>query len=112
MSFPRSVDIGAIAAALAWTTISIGALTAPTVAEAKSDKAYYTAKLVKPVTERTTTVAGGVAWVCQGSTCVAKKGSSRPLRICRAIQKEEGKISSFTAAGEKLDDDKLARCNR
>ena len=69
-------------------------------------------KLAEPVAERTTTVAAGVAWACQGTTCVARKGSSRPLRMCRELQREHGEITAFVADEKALDADKLAQCNR
>lgn len=111
LSFPRPVSIGAIAAAFAWSTLSIGALVAPTPASAKSDAPYYTVELAQPVAAKTTTVAGGIAWFCAGTTCVAQKGNSRPLRLCRELQREQGEIASFTAKGEELAPDALARCN-
>ncbi len=57
------------------------------------------------------TVAGGVAWSCQGTTCVAGKGTSRPLRMCRELQRSLGDVAAFTADGEALEAADLARCN-
>ncbi len=110
-TLPRSVNIGTIVAAFAYTSLTFGAVIAPTPAEAKSSAAFYTVELAQPVAEKTTTIAGGVAWACKGTTCVAQKGSSRPLRVCRELQREHGEIASFTAKDEALDADKLAKCN-
>ncbi|MBX7482833.1 CC_3452 family protein [Qipengyuania qiaonensis] len=110
-TLPRSVNIGAIAAAFAYTSLTFGAAIAPTAAEAKTGGAFYTVELAQPVAEKTTTIAGGVAWACQGTTCVAQKGNSRPLRVCRELQREHGQIASFTAKEEALDADNLAKCN-
>ena len=33
------------------------------------------------------------------------------MRICRELQRDVGEIRSFTAKGEALDADKLAKCN-
>ena len=109
---PRSINVGVIAAAFAYTSLTFGALLAPTAAEARSNGIFYTVELAQPVAERTTTVAGGVAWICQGTTCVARKGSSRPLRMCRELQREHGEITAFVADEKALDADKLAQCNR
>lgn len=107
----RLSKIGAIGLALAWTVLSFGAVTSPSPASAaKPNGVYYTAELARPA-EESRAVAGGVAWACQGTTCVAGKGTSRPLRVCRELQRELGPIASFTAKGEKLDAEKLARCN-
>ncbi|KWV93692.1 MULTISPECIES: hypothetical protein [unclassified Erythrobacter] len=110
-TLPRSVNIGAIAAAFAYTSLTFGAAIAPTAAEARSNSTFYTVELAQPVSERTTTIAGGVAWNCKGTTCVAQKGNSRPLRVCRELQREHGEIAAFTAKDEALDAEKLAKCN-
>lgn len=107
----RSATVGAFAAALAYTGLTFGLALAPTAAEAKTNGYYYTVELAQPVDGQTTTVAGGVAWACKGTTCVADKGSSRPLRMCRELQREHGAITAFTANDEALDADKLAQCN-
>lgn len=109
-SGPRSTTIGAIGIALAWTTLSFGAAIAPTPAEARGDSVYYTAQLAQPAAQ-SQAIAGGVAWSCEGTACVAPKGSSRPLRMCRELNRELGEVSAFTANGEALDAEALARCN-
>ena len=108
---PRKAKFGALAAAFAYTSLALGATIAPTAAQARSSAPFYTAELAQPVAQRTTTVAAGVAWACQGTTCVARKGSSRPLRLCRQLQREHGEIVAFTADEKTLDADKLAQCN-
>lgn len=110
LSLPRSVNLGAIVGAIAWTTASFGAALAPAPALAASATPFYTAELAQPAKERTV-VAGGVAWNCNGTSCVAEKGTSRPLRICRELQRDVGEIAGFTAKGEALAEDKLAKCN-
>lgn len=112
LTLPRSTSIGAIIGALAWSSLTIGTLVAPTPAAAATgaSEPFYTAELSKPAT-RNTVVAGGVAWSCKGTKCVAPKGNSRPLRICRELQKEHGDIAAFTAKGEQLAEEALAKCN-
>ncbi|MDG5747760.1 hypothetical protein P8Q88_06165 [Qipengyuania sp. XHP0207] len=111
LSLPRSINLAAIVGAVAWTTASFGAAIIPAPAAAASSQPYYTAELAQPAAERTV-VAGGVAWNCTGTTCIAPKGNSRPMRVCRELQREHGAIAGFTAKGEALADDKLAKCNR
>ncbi len=111
LSIPRSLNLGAVVAAVAYTSLTFGAAIVPTPAEARSSTPFYTVELAQPVAERTTTIAGGVAWQCEGSTCIAAKSNSRPLRVCRELQREHGDIASFAAQDEKLDAEALARCN-
>ena len=110
LSLPRPVNLGAIVGAIAWTTASFGAALTPVPAVAASAAPFYTAELAQPAKDRVV-VAGGVAWQCNGTTCVAEKGTSRPMRMCRELQRDVGEIAGFTAKGEALADDKLAKCN-
>ena len=109
ISPPRSNRLGIFALALAYTGLTFGVATTATPAFASSG-AYYTAELAAPASDNRA-VATGIAWACEGTTCVAKKGNSRPLRICRGLNREFGEIVSFTAKGEQLADEKLAKCN-
>jgi hypothetical protein len=97
------------ALALVYTGLSFGVATTSAPAAAASGP-YYIATLAQP-TDENRAVAGGVAWACQGATCVANKGPSRALRVCRGLNREFGEIVSFTADGETLAQDKLALCN-
>ncbi len=108
LSLPRTGRLAILASALVYTGLSFGFATAAPLAA--QGGAYYTATLAQPA-EDNRAVAGGVAWVCQGTTCVANKGTSRPSRICRGLAREFGEITAFTANGEALPEDKLARCN-
>lgn len=108
LSFTRTGRFAALAVATTVTGIALGLSTATPVAA--QGGAYYTATLANAADENRA-VAGGVAWVCQGTTCVANKGSSRPSRVCRGLAREFGEITTFTAKGEALDEKDLARCN-
>ncbi len=110
LSLPRSSRLGVFALALAYTGITFGTLTAPTAASANSGP-YYTVELAAPADENRV-VASGVAWSCEGTTCVANKGTSRPLRLCRGLNREFGEIVSFTTKGEALAEERLAKCNK
>nr|WP_137676794.1 hypothetical protein [Parerythrobacter lutipelagi] len=106
-TLPRIVPAAVLA--LGWTALSFGALTA-TPAEARGNQPHYTVELAQPAKE-TRAIAGGVAWSCAGTTCVAAKGTSRPVIMCTRLQREVGPIASFTTDGKALKEDKLVRCN-
>lgn len=111
LSLSLRAKLGVLGAALAYTTIGFGTLAMPAVAEARDTGPFYTAQLAAPA-EETTVIAGGVAWKCQDTTCVAGKGTSRPLRMCRELQRDLGEVVAFTAKGEELEEAKLEKCNR
>ena len=108
-SLPRKTNIGAIGLALSWTALSFGSAITPAPAQA-AEGAYYRVVLGAPA-KSDRAIAGGVAFKCVGSTCVAGKGTSRPVRVCRELQREVGAITSFTARGEALEAEDLAKCN-
>ncbi|MDY7097084.1 MAG: hypothetical protein SXU28_03000 [Pseudomonadota bacterium] len=93
---------------IATATVALGASLAPVTTQAAAP--YYTATLAAPA-EDDRAVAGGVAWNCRDTTCVAAKGTARPMRICRGLAREFGEITSFTAKGKALSEEKLAKCN-
>ncbi len=107
LSLSRFSRLSVFAMALVYTGLTFGVATAPAMAKSSP---YYTVTLAQPADD-SRTVASGVAWSCKGTTCVANKGPSRPLRICRGLSREFGEIVSFTAKGEELAADKLAKCN-
>ena len=106
-SLPRS---GALGTTIGLTTLALAAAITPAQAQPRANGPFYTAQLAQP-TETTRAVAGGVAWNCQGSNCAAPKGTSRPLRMCRELKREVGQVTAFTANGETLSAEDLARCN-
>ncbi|TNE29805.1 MAG: hypothetical protein EP350_09440 [Alphaproteobacteria bacterium] len=109
-SLPLSGRVGVFALALIYTSLTFGAALTPAPAVAKDTGPYYVAELAAPAKEART-IAGGVAWNCEGTTCVAGKGNSRPLRVCRSIEREFGEVKNFVTNGEELAEDKLAACN-
>ena len=110
LSNTPSTKLGVFAAAVLYTAAGFGALAAPTAAEARESGPYYRAELTQPAAERII-VASGVAWTCEGTTCVAAKSTSRPMRVCRDLQRDLGEIATFTTKGEALEAKKLAKCN-
>lgn len=111
LSLPNTAKLGVFGAALVYTAAGFATLTMPTVAEARDTGNFYVAELAQPAEQRTV-IAGGIAWKCSDNTCVAGKGNSRPMRICRELQRDVGDLVSFTANGEQLEADKLEKCNR
>lgn len=109
LSLPRITNLSAIALGLGYTALTFGTALTPAPATA-SNGVFYTAQLAAPASD-SRTIAGGVAWSCRGSTCVAGKGTSRPLRVCRELQRSVGEVTSFIANGEALEAEDLARCN-
>lgn len=110
LSNSPSTRLGVFAAAILYTAVGFTAITAPAPAQARDSGPYYKAELSQPTQQRTV-IAGGLAWKCEGTTCVAPQGTSRPLRVCRQLQRDVGEVASFTAKGETLDAEKLAKCN-
>ena len=92
--------------AVAGAAFSVAGAPAP----ASAATPYYTATLAQPASEDRT-VAGGVAWACKETMCVAVKGPSRPIRICRGLAREFGEITSFTVKDKPMSEEKLAKCN-
>jgi len=92
----------------ATAAVALGTTLAPVTSTAAAP--YYVAQFAAAV-EDDSAVAGGVAWACKDKFCVAAKGSGRPMRICRGLAREFGEITSFSADGEALAEDKLAKCN-
>lgn len=109
LSLPRTGKLAVLATALLYTGVTFGVATSTAPANAAGN-AYYTATLTAPAGENRA-VAGGVAWACEGSTCVANKASARPLRICRGLNRKFGEVVTFKVDGEELAAEELAKCN-
>lgn len=109
ITFPRTGRLAILASAMIYTGLSFGVATSSSPLQAAGG-AYYTATMASE-TEAQSRVLGGVAWTCQGTTCVANKGSARPLRICRGLARKMGEVASFKANGEEISAEELAKCN-
>jgi len=108
MTLTLSARLSAAAMAAVALGTTFGGALAPQPTNAAT--AYYIATLAEPAGEDSA-VAGGVAWACKDTMCVANKGQSRPMRICRGLAREFGEVTSFSAKGKELAADKLAKCN-
>lgn len=95
---------------LATATLALGISGLPDAVHAQGSSAYFRAELASPA-EEGQTIAGGVLWRCNGTSCSAAQTGKRPLRVCRDLQRELGAVTKFEVNGEALDEDKLARCN-
>lgn len=109
LSLPRTGKLAVLASAVLYTALTFGVATATPAANAAGG-AYYSATLAAPAGEDRA-VAGGVAWTCEGATCVANKTSARPLRVCRGLNRKFGEVAAFSANGEELPAEELAKCN-
>ena len=110
LSLPRFRTSAALGVAVLYTAVTFGATLAPSPASAQGVGSFYTAELAAPAKDARV-IGGGVVWRCEGTTCVAPKGTSAPVTMCRKLAREVGTVASFTAKGEALADDKLAKCN-
>jgi mRNA-degrading endonuclease toxin of MazEF toxin-antitoxin module len=109
LSLPRTGKFAVLLSAVLTTAVTFSVATSTTPANAAGN-AYYSATLAAPAGE-TRAVAGGVAWSCEGSTCVANKAAARPLRICRGLNRKFGEVATFKVDGQELTAEELAKCN-
>ncbi|MFM7378458.1 MAG: CC_3452 family protein [Erythrobacter sp.] len=109
LSPSASGKLAILASALIYTGASFGVATSSAPVNA-AGTAYYSATLAAPASEQRF-VASGVAWTCEGTTCVAGKASARPLRICRGLNRKSGEIANFKVLGQPMEEAELAKCN-
>lgn len=109
LTLPHTGRLAFLAGALIATGLGLSMATSAAPLQAASG-AYYTATLAT-ATDADRMVLGGVAWTCQGTTCVAGKGDARPLRICRSLARKVGEVASFKADGTDIAAEELAKCN-
>lgn len=109
LSLPRTGKLAILASALVYTGLSFGIATGAAPVNAAGGP-YYSATLAAPASEARA-VADGVAWACKDATCVASKTTSRPLRVCRALNRKFGEVATFKVNGEEMPAEELAKCN-
>ena len=56
-------------------------------------------------------VVRGMLFNCDGATCAAAEGTSRPAIVCASVARQLGPVTSFRAGNEALDGEALAKCN-
>ncbi|MGN6278300.1 MAG: CC_3452 family protein [Sphingomonas sp.] len=94
---------------LSLAAVTAAAMVSPVAAQARV-AAYYTATPAAAPSEASL-VTRNTLWSCTGGTCVAPQAADRPQFVCERIAKSVGKLDAFTAGGEALDPDALAKCN-
>jgi hypothetical protein len=94
---------------LSLAVIAAAAAVSPVAAQARV-AAYDTATPAAAPAEASY-VTSNTIWSCNGGTCIAQKAADRPQFVCERIAKSVGKLDSFSAGGEALDAQALAKCN-
>ena len=56
-------------------------------------------------------IGKNISWSCAGDTCRGSTEASRPLVLCQDLAKRAGRLESFTADGQALSAEQLAKCN-
>ena len=97
-----------LAPALLAAVLPLASLGAPLAAAA--DGPYFRAELAAP-TQESRAIAGGVLFQCRETSCLAGRSGHRPLRVCRQLVREVGRVIAFSADGEAMGEEELARCN-
>ena len=107
---PRSAlsQLAFVAAAFVGTALSFGVTASPAHAAGGS---FYEVQLATPLASAKTEVMSGVAWKCEGATCRGSQGTSRAEIVCARVARKLGEVASFSAKGEALDAEGLAKCN-
>jgi hypothetical protein len=89
----------------------VGSLTLlGSAAMAQPGNGYYSVTLANEA-GASKQIVRGMAFTCDGATCAAAEGTSRPAIVCASIARELGPVTSFRAGGEPLDGEALAKCN-
>ncbi|MBA3940396.1 MAG: hypothetical protein C0520_04205 [Sphingopyxis sp.] len=102
LPLPRALALGGVAL--------FGSVGLASTAASAAGGAYYRAELSAPA-PKGRFVSRGVVWICEGASCSAPRGTSRPAIMCAALVKEAGTVASFAADGKPLEAAELARCN-
>jgi hypothetical protein len=79
-------------------------------AVAQTGAGYYSVTLANDVGAAKQVVRGMLV-NCNGATCAAAEGTSRPGIVCASIAREFGPVTAFRAGDETLDGEALAKCN-
>ena len=71
------------------------------------------ATLQQPIAAKTTFIANGAIWDCEGSTCVASNTPDQTFGAsqCRDVAKRVGPVSEFKNEVKTLQPTSLDRCN-
>jgi len=94
-----------------FAALSLALLSVTATAAVAADGPYYRAVLT-PKTAPDHVISSGVAWEAKGNELDAGETGDQPWMVCAELAHEVGTISSFTAEGKELNQDKLAYCNK
>jgi hypothetical protein len=97
-----------IAALLFAAVTSLTALSPAAIAQPANG--YYGVTLAAEPAEAKQVVRGMI-FACNGASCTAAEGTSRPAVICASVARELGPVTSFRAGDATLDGEALAKCN-
>ncbi|THD34524.1 MAG: hypothetical protein E7773_15175 [Sphingomonas sp.] len=99
------------------TLAFIGALAVTTVlgstvalAQPLGSAGYYAATPVE-APAKTSIITRDTLWKFRDGAFTASKAAERDLILCQLVAQRVGKLSSFSAGGQALDADALAKCN-
>lgn len=78
-----------------------------------ADSGHYTATLAQALASRSTYVANGNVWRCDGTGCVlaSEPKDADSVRSCRALTRFVGAVTAYGSEQEPFDGAKLAKCN-
>lgn len=93
-----------------FTSAAMLAALAAAPVTARDGEPYYRAELAQsPASNHL--IAGGVLWMCDGTACVAGKGTGRPVVMCKRLAEAASPVTRFSFGGADLTADDLMRCN-
>lgn len=87
-----------------------GSATLFAAAPAIAQPGFYSLTTAAPVAEAKPVVRG-MMFNCNGASCGAGEGTSRPAIVCASAARELGRITAFSAGGKAFGDEELAKCN-
>ncbi len=78
-------------------------------AVAQPNSSFYNVTLASEAAGKQ--IVRGMIFNCNGATCAAGEGTSRPAIVCASVARELGPVTSFRAGDATLDGEALAKCN-
>ena len=82
-----------------------------TVAFAQPAASSYYAATPVEAPAKTSIITRDTMWKFRDGAFTASKAPERDMVLCQLVAQRVGKLTSFTAGGQALDADSLAKCN-
>ncbi|MBN8815578.1 MAG: hypothetical protein J0J06_09045 [Sphingomonas sp.] len=82
-----------------------------TVALAQPQGSGYYAATPAEAPAKTSIITRDTMWKFRDGAFTASKAPERDMVLCQLVAQRVGKLTSFTAGGQALDADSLAKCN-